>query len=173
MNENFNNVIALMFAKGEPIFYSEMAEVLSMSEDEVKNHVHLAKNNFDSLPFDIYIFKDRAQLILKEQYGKIAEKLTEPRVIKPFSKSVQETLAIIAYKQPVTKQVIEKIRGIDSSYSIARLMEYELIEVAGKLDVPYSPKLYKTTDEFLRVYGLSSIDDLPSGETLPKEEMAV
>jgi len=173
MNENFNKVIALMFAKGEPVYYSEMAEVLDLPEEGVKNLIHLAKNSLDNLPFDIYIFKDRAQLILKEKFSKLAEKLSEPKVIKPFSKAVQETLAIVAYKQPLTKQMITKIRGIDSSHSIAKLLEYELIEVVGKLDVPHSPRLFGTTDEFLRVYGLSSLDDLPDCENLGTQKEAV
>ncbi|WP_461246247.1 SMC-Scp complex subunit ScpB [Treponema sp. R6D11] len=173
MNENFNKVLSLLFAKGEPVYYSEISEILDLPEEGVKNLVHLLKNNLENLPFDVYIFKDRAQLILKERFSKIAEKLTEPKTIKPFSKSVQETLAIIAYKQPITKQVINKIRGIDSSHSVAKLLEYELIEVAGKLDAPRSPNLYRTTDEFLRVYGLTSIEDLPKEDEPIAEEVAV
>ena len=78
-----------------------------------------------------------------------------------LSKSSLESLAIIAYNQPITRAYVEQVRGVDNSYSINVLLERELIEVCGQLDVPGRPRLYGTTENFLRVFGLSSLEDLP------------
>jgi segregation and condensation protein B len=78
-----------------------------------------------------------------------------------LSKASLETLAIVAYNQPVTRAYIEQVRGVDSSYSVSVLLDRELIEEKGRMDVPGRPRLYGTTDAFLRVFGLSDISELP------------
>ena len=81
-----------------------------------------------------------------------------------LSRSSMETLAIVVYHQPVTRSYIESVRGIDSSYAVNNLTEKQLIEVCGRLDAPGRPSLYRTTDEFLRVFGIRTLEELPPAE---------
>ncbi len=101
----------------------------------------------------------------KKEYGRWIARLFSLKNARRLSRPLMETLSIIAYKQPVTKVEIEEIRGVDSAYSVHKLLESELIRVAGRSDAPGRPLLYKTTDKFLQLIGLNSLDELPK----PKE----
>ncbi len=101
----------------------------------------------------------------KKEYGSWIANLFSLKNARRLSRPLMETLAIIAYKQPVTKVEIEEIRGVDSAYAVHKLLENELIRVAGRSDAPGRPLLYKTSDKFLQLIGLNSLDELPK----PKE----
>ena len=115
------------------------------------------------------------QMVSSGEMADYVAKTLETRKPPKLSSSQLETLTIIAYYQPATKAMVEKIRGVDSSYSVGALLNKNLIEEAGRLDVPGRPILYKTTPDFLRTFGLQSLDELPEIERVsfgePVEEM--
>ncbi len=154
---------AILFAAGERIEISRLAFALETDElDIVAAADHLA---------DQYAFERRGVRILKLEQGyqmvssgEMADYVTkalETRKPPKLSASQLEALTIIAYYQPATKAMVEQIRGVDSSYSVAALMNKKLIEEAGRLNVPGRPIQYRTTPDFLRTFGLSSLEELP------------
>ncbi len=162
---------AVLFAAGHPVTYDKLADILEITPSEVKEILTLyeEKYNNGNTPRGVQLIRfDKAcQLCTKSEYEpyiKLALGIKQGR--GNLSNSSLEVLAIIAYHQPVTRAYIEQVRGLDSSYSVAVLLEKNLIEKKGRLDVPGRPSLYGTTLDFLRVFGLSSIDQLPSVEML-------
>lgn len=156
---------AVLFAAGHPVTYAKLAEVIGTSEDEISDAVDEYAEEYDrsGLVRGIQLLRlGRAcQLTTKEVFIDYIKAALGVRDGGNLSKASLETLAIIAYNQPVTRAYVEQVRGVDTSYSIGVLLERELIRVAGQLDVPGRPHLYATTESFLRVFGLSSLDDLP------------
>jgi len=154
---------AILFAAGERIEVSRLAATMEVDEKEI---VAAA----DALADD-YAFQRRGIRILKLEKGyqmvssgeqaDFVTKALETRKPPKLSSSQLETLTIIAYYQPATKAMVEQIRGVDSSYSVSALMNKKLIEEAGRLNVPGRPIQYKTTPDFLRTFGLSSLEELP------------
>ena len=155
---------AILFAAGERVEVSRLAFALETDENEIAAAA-------DSL-IDKYAFERRGIRILKLEKGyqmvssgEMADYITkclETRKPPKLSSSQLETLTIIAYYQPATKAMVEQIRGVDSSYSISALLNKKLIEEAGRLNVPGRPIQYKTTPDFLRTFGISSLEELPS-----------
>ena len=148
---------AILFASGERMELSRLSSVLQTDPSEVEKAA-------DEL-LDIYAFERRGIRILKLEKGyQMAEYVTkalETRKPPKLSSSQLESLTIIAYYQPATKAMVEQIRGVDSAYSIAALLNKKLIEEAGRLNVPGRPIQYKTTPDFLRTFGISSLEELP------------
>ncbi len=162
---------AVLFAAGHPVTYEKLADILEITPSAVKEIINLyeEKYNSENMPRGVQLIKfDKScQLCTKaeyESYVKLALGIKQGR--GNLSNSSLEVLAIIAYHQPCTRAYIEQVRGLDSSYSVALLMEKNLIEKKGRLDVPGRPSLYGTTVDFLRCFGLSSLDMLPSVELL-------
>ena len=113
---------------------------------------------------------DRAlQMVSKSEHHPYIAKMLETKAQKGLSQSALEALSVIAYNQPVTKAMVDAVRGVDSYNSIIRLLERELIEQRGRMDAPGRPMLYGTTSEFLRVFGLESLDELPKLERKLKD----
>ena len=172
---------AILFAAGERIEIQRLADVLETDPSEIEKAT-------DALA-DEYAFQRRGIRILKLEKGyqmvssgEMADYVTkalETRKPPKLSSSQLETLTIIAYYQPATKAMVEQIRGVDSAYSVAALLN--LIEEAGRLNVPGRPIQYRTTPDFLRTFGLSSLEELPPIEKitfgepieLPQEQPAV
>ena len=154
---------AILFAAGERIEIQRFAAVLEVDEDEIERAADALSNT--------YAFERRGMRILKLEKGyqmvsagEMASYVTralETRKPPKLSSSQLETLTIVAYYQPATKAMVEQIRGVDSSYSVAALLNKKLIEEAGRLNVPGRPIQYKTTPDFLRTFGLSSLEELP------------
>ncbi len=154
---------AILFAAGERMDLGRLAAALETDEDEVEKAA-------DAL-LDEYAFHRRGIRILKLEKGyqmvssgEMADYVTkalETRKPPKLSSSQLETLTIIAYYQPATKAMVEQIRSVDSAYSVAALLNKKLIEEAGRLNVPGRPIQYKTTPDFLRTFGLSSLEELP------------
>ncbi len=171
ISEKFKIIEAVLFAAGHPVTYEKLADILEITPSVAKQLVDMYEEQYNScdLPRGIQLIKfDKAcQLCTKseyEQYIKLALGIKQGR--GNLSNSALEVLAIVAYHQPVTRAYIDQVRGLDSSYSIAVLTEKNLIEKKGRLDVPGRPSLYGTTLDFLRCFGLSSLDQLPSVEML-------
>ena len=171
---------AILFAAGERIEASRLAMTLETDENEI-----LAAA--DALA-DAYAFERRGIRILKldggyqmVSSGEMADFVTkalETRKPPKLSASQLETLTIVAYYQPATKAMVEQIRGVDSAYSVSALLNKKLIEEAGRLNVPGRPIQYRTTPDFLRTFGISSLEELPPiekvsfGEPVPDDEPA-
>ena len=158
---------AVLFAAGHPVTYQKLSEVLSTTpatvRDIVKAYAQVYNKDCAPLPRGIMLvmFDQSCQLCTREQYGEYIRTALGIRRGGNLSQSSIETLAVIAYNQPVTRAFVDTVRGVDSSYSVSGLVEKQLIEPCGRLDVPGRPILYRTTDRFLRVFGLSSLEELP------------
>ncbi len=170
---------AILFAAGERMETARLSAVLEVDAVDIMQAA-------DALA-DAYAFERRGIRILKLEdgyqmasSGEMADFVTkalETRKPPKLSASQLETLTIIAYYQPATKAMVEQIRGVDSSYSVSALLNKKLIEEAGRLNVPGRPIQYKTTPDFLRTFGLTTLEELPPiekvafGEPLPEQQM--
>lgn len=157
---------AILFAAGEPVAASRMAQTLET--DEANIHA-AAKKLMDELSFAragirVVRLDDAYQMCSSPEYADIVSRTLETRKPPKLSPSQLETLTVIAYYQPATKAYIESIRGVDSAYCVSALLTKKLIREAGRLNVPGRPILYETTPDFLRVFGLQSLDELPEIE---------
>ena len=166
---------AALFAAGYPLTFEKLGEVMGISAEEVRSVIGEYKKEYDSDPMrgiQLLILGKACQLVTKEVYADYVKAALGVRDGGNLSKASLETLAIIAYNQPATRSYVEQVRGVDSSYSIGVLLEHELIEEKGRLDVPGRPRLYGTTEAFLRTFGLSSPEELPPLEDAPTEAAA-
>lgn len=157
---------AILFAAGEPVAASRMAQTL---EADVSDIHAAAKKLMDELSFSrsgvrVVRLDDAYQMCSSPEYAGIVAQALETRKPPKLSPSQLETLSVIAYYQPTTKAYIESIRGVDSAYSVSALLTKKLVREAGRLNVPGRPILYETTPDFLRVFGLQSLDELPEIE---------
>lgn len=164
--ERFAIIEACLFAAGHPLAYARLGDVMNISPDEAEDTVEkmAAIYNNDSIPRGVMLirFPDSCQLCTKEMYGAHIKEALGIRRGGNLSQSLLEVLAIIAYNQPTTRTFVDTVRGVDSSYAMNALGEKNLIEQCGRLDAPGRPALYKTTTDFLRVFGLSELGELPS-----------
>lgn len=158
---------AILFAAGYPVKYEKIAQVLQIGVSEtkkiIKDYMEEYNETENGLPRGVLLlmFDDACQLCTKEEYGLHVREALGIRRGGNLSPSSIEVLAIIAYNEPVTRAYIDTVRGVDSSYAVTSLSDKHLIEVCGRLDVPGRPLLYRTTDDFLRVFGMQSLSDLP------------
>ena len=170
---------AILFAAGYPVKYAKIAEVLGLEEKDTKNiieHMSLDYNDPKSKRgINLLMFPDTCQLSTKEQYAPYIREALGIRRGGNLSASSMEVLAIVAYNQPVTRSFVDQVRGVDSSYAMNSLIDKALIEPCGRLDAPGRPMLYVTTEKFLRVFGPSSLSELPATEIMlpPKEELPI
>ena len=165
---------AVVFAAGYPVPYQKLSDVTGLTVREVKKFAERIAKHYESEGRGIMMlcFKDTCQFCTKEQYGTYIREALGIRRGGNLSNSSMEVLAIVAYNQPITRAFIDAIRGVDSNYAVNSLIDKELIAPAGRLDAPGRPVLYATTDKFLRVFGLSSLADLPETEAmLPDPEI--
>ena len=161
---------AVLFAAGHPITYQKLGQVLDMSAKDVRDIVrdYMEQYNAEDSPLPrgimLVMFDEACQLCTREQYGTYIREALGIKRGGNLSQSSIETLAVIAYNEPVTRAFVDTVRGVDSSYGVSSLVDKQLIEPCGRLDVPGRPILYRTTEHFLRVFGLSSLQDLPKVE---------
>ena len=160
---------AMLFAAGEPVEADKMAQVLALKSEEVIKIVSALQNEYLSRESGLRILKlgDCYQMCSGKEYIEDIRALLELKKNTPLSQAALEVLAIVAYNQPVTKAFIEQVRGVDCSGVLRSLSEKVLIEEKGRLDLPGRPLLYGTTENFLRCFGLESLEDLPE---LPEKE---
>ena len=174
---NFEEALeAILYAAGHPITYDKLSGIFNITRTEVKKKVtEYAQiyNEPSALPRGVMMltFDDSCQLCTKKEYiSQIREALGIKRNGNLSASSI-ETLAIIAYNQPVTRTYVDTVRGVDSSYSVSNLLERGLIESKGRLDAPGRPMLYGTSTNFLRCFGLSSLSELPGVNSEEAAEM--
>lgn len=165
-------VEAILFAAGEPVELSRLSAALEVDENDVTNAVNALADEwaFERRGIRIIRLEKGYQMVSSGEMADYVTKALETRKPPKLSASQLETLTIIAYYQPATKAMVEQIRGVDSSYSVAALMNKKLIQEAGRLNVPGRPILYKTTADFLRTFSINSLEDLPPIEKVSFEE---
>jgi segregation and condensation protein B len=168
-------VEAILFAAGERIEISRLAAVLEVDQGEIATAVDALADEFAFNRRGVRILKleNGYQMVSSGEMADYVTKALETRKPPRLSASQLETLTIVAYYQPATKAMVEQIRGVDSSYSVGALLNKKLIEEAGRLNVPGRPILYKTTPDFLRTFGLRSLEELPAIEKVSLGEPIV
>lgn len=161
--ELFHTIEALLFVAGEPVSINKLADVLEIPEEQLMEVMPkmMDEYNFDRRGIKMIRLDNSFQLTTRPEYFEQVVKLVTHKHKQSLSASTLEVLSIISYNQPITKAAIEKVRGVDSSYSLTKLLERDLIEQKGRLNAPGKPLLYGTTDEFLRCFGLQSLEDMP------------
>lgn len=159
-------VEAILFAAGYPVKYEKLAEVIGLSERDIRNLIENMAKGYGNRGIQLLMFPDACQLTTKEVFAPYIREALGIKRGGNLSNSSLEVLAVVAYNQPVTRSYIDAIRGLDSSYAVTSLLDKGLIEAVGRLDAPGRPMIYGTTEKFLRVFGLSSLADLPETEAL-------
>ena len=178
--ESQRAIEAILFAAGERVEVSRLSMALELDEDEIIAAADALADDYAFERRGIRILRlDKGyQMVSSGEMADFVTKALETRKPPKLSASQLEALTIIAYYQPATKAMVEQIRGVDSSYSVSALMNKKLIEEAGRLNVPGRPIQYRTTPDFLRTFGLGSLEELPPiekisfGEPIMVEEPA-
>ncbi len=171
-DEQKRAVEAILFAAGYPVSYARLASVLGSTPSEVKKLVSEMEETYNepgTFPRGIQLltFSDSCQLCTRAELGGYVRDALGIKRGGNLSASSLEVLAIVAYNEPVTRSFIDTVRGVDSTYAVSNLVDKHLIAVCGRLDVPGRPMLYRTTEDFLRVFGISSLGELPEVEGKP------
>lgn len=171
IREHRGAIEAILFASGEPISAARIGEVLELDLRTVKNLADSIADEYENRESGVCVLKlgDSYQMTTNKEYADKVRAALDIRRNQPLSQAALEVLAIIAYNQPVTRAFMEQIRGVDCSGVVSTLCEKELVEEAGRLDLPGRPIAFKTTANFLRAFGISSLDLLPA---LPAEATA-
>ena len=159
---------AILFAAGERVEISRLAAVLEQDPADIEKAADALADQmaFDRRGIRLLKLEKGYQMVSSGEMADYITKALETRKPPKLSSSQLETLTIIAYYQPATKAMVEQIRGVDSAYSVAALLNKKLIEEAGRLNVPGRPIQYKTTPDFLRTFGISSLEELPPIEKI-------
>lgn len=154
---------AILFAAGEPVKTAKLAAVLDTDIETINEAVGLLKNDYDTKLRGLMIIEidEGYQLCSRPEYYTYIQDILGEQRRQALSNAAMEALAIVAYKQPITRGQVEYIRGVNSDGAMNRLIERDLIEETGRLDAPGRPILYSTTQNFLRCFGLKSPKDLP------------
>lgn len=154
---------AMLFANGKEVNINQLVNALEKSEDEIKAIIELLIQKYNSEESGIELIKvnNSYQLVTKKEYYEYVYPLLDNRIKPTLSNAALETLSIIAYNPKITRSQIENIRGVNSDGTIYKLLEFEFIESAGKLDAPGKPTMYQITDNFLKMFGISSLEELP------------
>ena len=162
---------AILFAAGHPIEYQKLSEVLGLSVSDVKSMVEAMSEEYNSEGSKrgllLLMYPESCQLATKEEFLPYIREALGIKRGGNLSAATLEALAVVAYNQPVTRAFVDAVRGVDSSYAMTSLIDKGLIESLSRLDAPGRPMLYTTTEKFLRVFGLSSLDELPETELTP------
>jgi segregation and condensation protein B len=163
---------AVLYASGDPIGIDRLSQVFDIKPEQVEKAAEslAARLNESGSGLELLRLDNSYQLATKTDFADYIKKAFDLKRRTPLSAAAFEVLSVIAYNQPVTRAFVEQVRGVDCSGVITTLVEKELIEERGRLELPGRPLLYGTTKNFLRCFGLSDLSDLPP---LPKEQNAV
>ncbi len=162
---------AILFAAGDPVGIERMALAIGAGTDQIEAALKALMDaySFERRGMRIIRLEDAYQMVSAQELSDVITRALETRKPPKLSASALETLTVIAYYQPTTKAFVEQIRGVDSSYTISALLNKKLIEEQGRLSVPGRPILYGTTPDFLRTFGIASLEELPEVD-LPKAQ---
>lgn len=163
---------AILFTMGDSVEIEKLAEVLEESEQTVKEILNQMAEEYrkEDRGIELTTLDNAVQLCTKGEMYEYLIKIAKIPKKYVLTDTLLETLSIIAYKQPVTRQEIEKVRGVSCDHALNRLIEFELVAEVGRLDAPGRPLLFGTTEQFLRSFGVKSIDDLPKINPVQMEE---
>ena len=160
---------ALLFASGESISLGKLSEILNMDKQIISDAMDKLILEYTNDPWGgLLIRKIEESYVMCTKPGmkKVLERFFSPKAKPPLSQASYETLAVIAYNQPVTRAQVEAVRGVSSDSIIARLLDRGWICESGTLDAPGRPSLFSTTEQFLLEFGIESVDELPSMELM-------
>lgn len=162
---------SILFVSGNEVAISDISDKLGVSYEEVLLTARELQNKYDleTSGINLLIFNNKLQFCSNPANGLSVETVLNPIKERELSKSMLETAAIIAYKQPVTRTELDQIRGVNSDYALQSLMKLEVVEVVGRKDAIGKPLLYGTTDKFLKRFQISSLDELPDINELMKK----
>lgn len=161
---NYESIIeAVLFASGEPLKIKQIASIIECNEKHAKRILDnmIIKYNDEKRGIKLICINDSYQLVTKPENSNYVSKLLKTNSRQSLSQAAMETLAIISYKQPITRIDVDEIRGVKSDRAILTLQEKGLIKENGRLDVPGRPILYSTTDEFLKSFSMGNLEELP------------
>ena len=163
---------AILFTLGDSVEISRLAEVIEENKKVTKELLEEMKQSYraEDKGIELIELEDAVQLCTKNEMYEYLIKIARTPRKHVLSDTMLETLSIIAYKQPVTKLDIERIRGVSCDFAVNRLLEYNLIQELGRLDAPGRPMLFGTTEQFLRSFGVKSLSDLPELNPVQVEE---
>ncbi|MEY3417865.1 MAG: hypothetical protein RL711_1633 [Bacteroidota bacterium] len=181
MNHLHNHIEALIFCAKEPVKVEEIQHCLAemfdalIEEDDIIASIQflIKKYDDDAFAFGIVALAGGYQFLTKPAYQSSISILLKQNSKKRLSTASLETLAIMAYKQPITKSEVEQIRGVNCDYAIHKLLEKELVEMRGKSEAVGRPVLYGTTERFMEYFGINSLKDLPLPKDIIMEENAI
>lgn len=157
-----NRVEALLFASGEPVSIEKIAECSELKVAQVERSIERLEERYKETALHILqVGKGKYQISTRAEQASFIKKLLLQKKDAPLSQAALEVLSIVAYNEPVTRNFVEQIRGVDSSGVINTLIQKKLLEEAGRMDLPGRPIAYKTTPGFLRCFSLSDRDELP------------
>ena len=167
INEIKAKIEAILFAAGRSVTKNEIMLNLELSNEEIEEIISIMQNEYKNENRGIELIKidDSYQLCTKKEMYEYIYPVIDKRTKPNLSTAALETLSIIAYNPKITRAEIEAIRGVSADACVYKLLEYGLIEEAGKIDLPGKPMSYKTTNEFLKMFGYTSLNELPE---LPK-----
>lgn len=166
-NELVNVIEAVLFASGEPVSIQRLCQTFEVEHEDIVEAIEILKNRLENTSLDVITLENTYQLCTKKQYGEHIKNAFEIKRKTLLSQAGFEVLAVVAYNQPVTKAFIEQVRGVDCTAVMTTLLEKELIEEKGRLELPGRPLLYGTTKNFLRCFSISDLSELPQ---LSKDE---
>lgn len=152
---------AILFVAGEPVAVADLAQALEVSELEIMHAVEELQRECERRGVTIHRYGDHLRMETRPEYAPYVERLLQPVQRQTLSQTAMETLAVIAYRQPVTKGEVEQVRGVKCDYSVQSLLHKGLIREAGRKEALGRPILYATTDRFLEHFGISDIRELP------------
>lgn len=163
---------SVLFAAGDAVDIEKLADIVDVDRRSLREILKkmIDDYNFERRGIHIIQLEDSYQMCTRGEYHDYVARLAEPRRKQSLSNAAIEVLAIVAYKQPVTRSTIEHIRGVNCDYIVNRLIERNLIEEVGRLDAPGRPILFGTTQEFLRCFGISALAELPDFESFGHSE---
>lgn len=155
---------AVLFAAGDAVSIDRLCEALELPRETVLEAARELSSRYDFEQRGLMLRRiaDKLQLCSRPMYAEAVRRVTETRKNASLSPAALEVLTIIAYRQPVTRAFIDQLRGVDSGGTLSSLAEKQMIEEAGRLEVPGRPILYRTTEHFLQAFALESLDDLPA-----------
>ncbi len=163
---------AILFVSGEPVRVEDLARALNVSVKQVESEVIKLRDEYDfhQRGFTLKRFGHQVQLATRALYATDVVHLLQPVQKQSLTQAAMETLAVVAYKQPVTRAEVEQVRGVKCDYSLQSLMNKELIMEVGRKEALGRPILYGTTENFLSHFGLTSLEELPPMPEVPQEE---